>query len=142
MLKILLKVTGTQKVDNLRDKTELTTVAELDENENEYIVFYTEEQEPPTEPVNVCVKINKNEQYAEMTRSGALNSCLTIEKSQRHLCRYETEYGDILLGISGKGIESEFDGEKGAFLFKYDIDVNGALASKNEVRLSFRKNQE
>ncbi|MDE5964950.1 MAG: DUF1934 domain-containing protein, partial [Eubacterium sp.] len=65
-----------------------------------------------------------------------------IEKSRRNMCRYGTEYGDILMGISGHTIDTEFDGENGEFTFGYDIDINGTLASKNEVKMSFRKNQE
>lgn len=142
MQKILLKVSGTQRIDNQRDKTELTTVAELDETEKEYIINYTEEQEPPYKAINVCVKIKKSRKIVEMTRTGAFNSCLTIEKSKRNLCQYATEYGNILMGISGHGIDGDYNGEEGEFLFSYDIDINGALASKNEVKLSFRKNQE
>ncbi len=77
-----------------------------------------------------------------MTRNSAYATCMIIEKSKRNMCRYGTEYGDILMGISGHTIDTEFDGESGEFTFGYDIDFNGALASKNEVKMSFRKNQE
>lgn len=140
MLKILLNVTGTQKIDNERDKTELTTVAALEENDTCYIIKYTEEQDPQTPPVQVCVKADKDESLVEVTRSGSYTSCLTIEKSKRNLCHYATEYGDILMGISAHSIELKFDGDSGEFFFAYDIDINGALTSKNEVKLSFRKN--
>lgn len=142
MLKVLLNVIGTQRIDMQKDKMELTTVASLEEADDCYIINYKEEQEPPLNPINVCVKIHKDESRVEMTRSGDYESCLIIEKSRRNMCRYGTEYGDILMGISGHSIETEFDGESGEFVFGYDIDINGALASKNEVRMSFRKNQE
>ncbi len=142
MLKVLLNVIGTQRIDMQKDKMELTTVASLEEADDCYIVNYKEEQEPPLNPITVCVKIHKDESRVEMTRSGDYESCLIIEKSRRNMCRYGTEYGDILMGISGHSIETEFDGESGEFVFGYDIDINGALASKNEVRMSFRKNQE
>lgn len=142
MQKILLDVIGTQRVDSQKDKMELTTVASLDENETHYIINYNEEQEPPAAPIKVCVTISKDESFVEMTRTGSHSSCLSIEKSKRNLCHYGTEYGDILMGISGHSIDLEYDGEKGSFVFTYDIDINGALASKNEVKLNFRKNQE
>jgi uncharacterized beta-barrel protein YwiB (DUF1934 family) len=142
MHKILLEVVGTQRIDNQRDKTELTTVACFDENENNYIITYDEEQEPPLNPIKVCVKISKDEKNVEMTRTGPFNSCLIIEKSNRNLCHYGTEYGDILMGISGHRIDLDFDGEGGQFAFAYDIDINGVLASRNEVVLNFRKNKE
>lgn len=142
MLNVLLKILGTQQIDMQRDRMELTTVALLEEDENCYILHYKEEQEQPAPPVEVCVKIHKDESRVEMTRGGKYASCLIIEKSRRNMCHYGTEFGDILMGISGHAIDTEFDGESGEFTFGYDIDINGALASRNEVKMSFRKNQE
>lgn len=142
MNKILIEIKGIQRIDIQKEKMELTTVGTFEETADAYIIKYTEEQEPPTAPVNVRVKINKNEKAVEMTRSGAFDSCLMIEKSKRNLCHYGTEYGDILMGISGHTIDGEYEDEKGKFIFTYDIDINGALVSRNEVRISFRKNQE
>ncbi|MDE5974354.1 MAG: DUF1934 domain-containing protein [Eubacterium sp.] len=142
MLNIILKVLGSQQIDTQKDSMEITTVATLDESDSCYILHYKEEQEQPAPPVDVCVKIQKDESRVEMTRGGEYASCLIIEKSRRNMCRYGTEYGDILMGISGHTIDTEFDGENGEFTFGYDIDINGTLASKNEVKMSFRKNQE
>lgn len=142
MNKILLEITGTQRIDNQKDKMELTTVGTIEDTADSYIINYTEEQEPPTAPINVCVTIRKDEKGVDMTRSGAFDSCLIIEKSKRNLCHYGTEYGDILMGISGHTIDGEYNGEKGRFIFSYDIDINGALVSRNEVKMTFRKNQE
>ncbi len=142
LMNILLEIIGTQQIDNQRDKMELTTVGTLEENEDAYLINYTDEQEPPLPPVNVLVKISKNEKAVEMTRTGAFYSCLVIEKSKRNLCHYGTEYGDILMGISGHTIDCEYENEKGKFCFEYDIDINGALASRNKLTINFRKNQE
>ncbi len=142
MNKILIEIKGIQRIDIQKEKMELTTVGTFEQTADAYIIKYTEEQEPPTAPVNVRIKIDKSEKAVEMTRSGAYNSCLIIEKSKRNLCHYGTEYGDILMGISGHTLEGDYEDEKGKFIFTYDIDMNGALVSRNEVRINFRKNQE
>lgn len=142
MKKAILEITGIQKIDGMKDKMELTTVGTIDEDEGFYIINYNEEQEPPLAPVNVTVKINKDESSVEMTRTGAFDSCLVIEKAKRNLCHYGTEYGDILMGIAGHHIENEINDNDGKFDFCYDIDINGALASKNEVIINYKYNQE
>ena len=142
MNKILLEITGTQRIDRQKDKMELTTVGTIEETADKYIINYKEEQEPPAAPIDVRVAVRKDEKSVEMTRSGAFASCLTIEKSKRNLCHYGTEYGDILMGISGHTIDCDYTEDKGQFIFSYDIDINGALASRNEVKINFRKNQE
>ena len=142
MNKIVLEITGIQRIDRQKDKIEMATVGTIEEDADAYIVKYTEEQEPPMAATDVCVKIYKNEKTVEMTRSGSFGSFLIIEKSKRNLCRYGTEYGDILMGISGRNIEIEHGDGKGCFSFSYDIDINGALASKNELKMEFKNNQE
>ena len=141
MNKTLIEITGTQRVDSQKSKLELTTVGTIEETADTYIINYTEEQEPPSHPVMVSVNIQKDEKKVEMIRSGAFDSCLIIEKSKRNLCPYGTEYGDILMGISGHTIDSEYAGERGKFVFSYDIDINGALVSRNEVKMIL-KNQD
>ena len=142
MDRILLEITGTQQIDSQKEKIELTTMGTLRDDGSAYIIRYTEEQAPPLSPVKVTVRIQKDESAVQMTRTGAYDSCLTVEKSKRNLCRYGTEFGDVLLGIYGREIETKINDSNGSFFFGYDIDVNGALASRNTVNMTFSKNQE
>lgn len=142
MDRILLEIIGTQQIDSQKDKIELTTMGTLRDDGSAYIIRYTEEQAPPLSPVKVTVRIQKDESAVQLTRTGAYDSCLTVEKSKRNLCRYGTEFGDVLLGIYGREIEAKINDSKGSFFFGYDIDVNGALASRNTVNMTFSKNQE
>lgn len=140
MKEVLLEIIGTQRIDNQKDKVEMTTVGTFEESDSKYIIKYKEEQEPPSAPIDVCVTVSKSENMVELTRSGAGQSCLIIERSKRNLCNYATDYGDILMGISGHSIDINNEEEKGSFYFSYDIDFNGAVASKNEVKMSYRNN--
>lgn len=106
------------------------------------VIKYKEEQDAGEEPINVSVVVLKDESSVEMTREGAVVSRLVIERSQRNLCHYGTAYGEILMGICGHSIEHEFDENGGKFTFGYDIDINGALASKNRVKLSYKKKKQ
>ena len=142
MDRILLEITGTQQIDSQKDKIELTTVGTLRDDGSAYIIRYTEEQAPPLSPVKVTVRIQKDESAVQMTRTGAYDSCLMVEKSKRNLCRYGMEFGNVLLGIYGREIEAKINDSNGSFFFGYDIDVNGALASRNTVNMTYIKNQE
>ena len=134
MEKVLIEVIGTQNIDSQFDKTELKTVGTFEELEEKYIIRYKEEQGEGEAPID--------ESVVEMTRDGAISSRLVIERSQRNLCHYGTAYGDILMGISGHSIEHEPNENGGKFSFGYDIDINGALASKNRVKLTYKKKKQ
>lgn len=138
--KVLVTVLGKQKYDDLNDKIEMTTVGTIEENENGYTIRYTEEQEPPAKPNRATLKISKDEKSIELIRSGSASSCLIIEKSRRNLCNYSTPYGDMLMGIFGREINIGFDEDEGkrTFHFAYDIDINGALSSQNDVTVTLK----
>ena len=139
MAKVLLEIVGSQRLDEESDKIELTTVGTLEETDKSYVIKYNEQQATPMAPVAVSVTVDKTEGIAEMTREGGFYSCLTIDKNERRLCRYGTEYGDILMGISGHSIDIDINGGEGSFYLAYDIDINGALASRNDIKLSFKE---
>lgn len=142
MEKVLIEIIGSQNIDNQFDKTEFKTVGTFEELEEKYVIKYKEEQDAGEEPINVSVVVLKDESSVEMTREGAVVSRLVIERSQRNLCHYGTAYGKILMGICGHSIEHEFNENGGKFTFGYDIDINGALASKNRVKLSYKKKKQ
>ena len=136
----LIKIVGKQKYGIDSDKVELTTVGTFEEKDDCFVLRYKEEQEPPMQPLRTKLTITKDEQRVELMRSGATSSLLIIERSKRNLCNYGTEFGEILMGIYGKNIESYFKDNEGSFAFSYDIDVNGALTSENEVKVTVKVN--
>lgn len=138
MQKIILNITGTQQFDSETDKIELTTVGTMRDDGNAYIIRYSEQPEPPSAPIKVNIRIEKNGGFVEMTRStGKAGSCLSIEKANRNLCSYKTPYGEMLMGIYGKEIELDVNDTNGSFYFNYDIDINGAVSSTNTVKIDY-----
>ena len=138
MAKALITIIGHQKFDDDKDQVEMKTVGTFEHDDDNYIIRYNEELENSTAPLRAKLNIAKNESKVEMIKSGAYSSCLIIEKSKRHLCNYGTEYGDMLMGIFGREIETEFNETEGTFKFSYDIDINGAISSQNDVIIKFR----
>lgn len=137
----LITIIGKQKYGSDNDKIEMTTVGTLEEKDDRYIISYNEEQEPPRSPIKATLNVYKNEKKVEMIKAGPYSSCLIIERSERNLCNYGTEFGDTLMGIYGRSIEIDAGNTEGEFSFSYDIDINGALTSQNEVIVKYRITQ-
>ena len=138
MAKALITVIGHQKFDDDKDQVEMKTVGTVEYDDDNYIIRYNEELENSTAPLRAKLNIAKDESKVEMIKSGAYSSCLIIEKSKRHLCNYGTEYGDMLMGIFGREVENDFNENEGTFKFSYDIDINGAISSQNDVIIKFK----
>lgn len=138
MAKALITIIGHQKFDDDKDQVEMKTVGTVEYDDDNYIIRYNEELENNTAPLRAKLNIAKDESKVEMIKSGAYSSCLIIEKSKRHLCNYGTEYGDMLMGIFGREVENDFNENEGTFKFSYDIDINGAISSQNDVIIKFK----
>ncbi|WP_308617475.1 DUF1934 domain-containing protein [uncultured Eubacterium sp.] len=138
MAKALITIIGHQKYDDDKDQVEMKTVGTVEYDDDNYIIRYNEELENSTAPLRAKLNIAKDESKVEMIKSGAYSSCLIIEKSKRHLCNYGTEYGDMLMGIFGREVENDFNENEGTFKFSYDIDINGAISSQNDVIIKFK----
>ena len=138
MAKALITIIGHQKFDDDKDQVEMKTVGTVEYDDDNYIIRYNEELENSTAPLRAKLNIAKYESKVEMIKSGAYSSCLIIEKSKRHLCNYGTEYGDMLMGIFGREVENDFNENEGTFKFSYDIDINGAISSQNDVIIKFK----
>lgn len=54
------------------------------------------------------------------------------------MCRYGTPYGDVLMGIYGKAVEIQENATDGRVQLRYEIDINGTLASKNQLKIDYR----
>lgn len=138
MAKALITIIGHQKFDDDKDQVEMKTVGTVEHDDDNYIIRYNEELENSTAPLRAKLNIAKDESKVEMIKSGPYSSCLIIEKSKRHLCNYGTEYGDMLMGIFGREVENDFNENEGTFKFSYDIDINGAISSQNDVIIKFK----
>ena len=136
--KALIKVVGKQYYGKESDKIELTTVGSFEETGSSYILRYNEEQEPPVAPIKTTLNVSKDEKTVHLTREGKNGSLLIIERSKRNLCNYPTDFGDILMGIYGKNIEISSRENSGTIRFDYDIDINGAISSRNEVEVTYK----
>ena len=138
MAKALITITGRQQYDDDKDQVEMKTIGTVEQDDENYIIRYNEELENSTMPIRARLNIAKDESKVEMIKSGPYSSCLIIEKSKRHLCNYGTEYGDMLMGIFGKNVENHYDENEGRFDFAYEIDVNGAVSSINDVTIKYK----
>lgn len=140
--KAIITIIGRQQYDDDKDKIEMKTIGTIDQDETNYIIRYNEELEG--NPVSVKTKLNiaKDESKVEMIKSGPYSSCLTIERSKRHLCSYGTEYGNTYMGVFGRDVENHYGEQEGEFLFSYEIDINGAVSSQNDVTIKYRVNEQ
>lgn len=121
-------------VQDQNEKAELTTTAEISGTADDYTIIY-EEQSEELRGCTTTVHV-ENSDKVTITRSGAYNTEMKMEKGNRTLCCYNTPVGQIMMGIHTTAVRSEYEeGRKTILDFSYSLDFNNELLSKNRIKI-------
>lgn len=132
---VLIKIVGTQIVDDDSSSIEILTVGTFYRRNESYYISYDESEATGLAGSHTTLKIDPTNRVT-LLRSGRAATNLVIESGRRHQCNYGTEYGDMQIGISGHDITSELSDEGGSLSFRYSVDVDTALTSENHVHIN------
>ncbi|HCB99707.1 MAG TPA: DUF1934 domain-containing protein [Ruminococcaceae bacterium] len=136
---VLISITGTVNTDDgVPDVVEMVTAGRYYKRNGKYYIRYKETEATGFAGVTTTVKIDGDDAVT-LTRSGQTASRLILEKGRRHLCQYNTDLGQMLLGVSGCQIHSLLNDAGGELNFRYMLDVNSNLVSRNEVHISVKE---
>ena len=131
----LITICDYHDVQGQHEKSELTTTAEIHDTADDYYVVY-EEQSEELAGCTTTVHV-ENSSCVTVSREGAYNTELKMEKGKRNLCCYNTPVGQIMMGVFTSSIRSEYtENEKTILDFSYSLDFNNELLSKNRIKIT------
>jgi uncharacterized beta-barrel protein YwiB (DUF1934 family) len=138
---VLISIKGTVIPDGATpDVIELITEGRYLYKEGTGFISYKESETTGFDGVTTTLKV-EGDRCVTLTRSGPASTRLILERGKRHLCQYETDVGQLLVGVSGCHILSRLDDGGGELTFNYALDINSSLISQNEVTISVREAQ-
>ncbi len=140
MNNVIINIKGKQKYagSNEWDVTEFTTEGLLEKTEKGYKISYDESEMIGAENVKSEVSVEDGI-LAEVSRTGAVSSRMTVEKGKRHSCFYSTPEGDFTIGIFGESVTARLRDKKGEIYLSYTIDVNSSLISENKMEIKIKE---
>lgn len=115
---------------------EMSTFGTLECMDDEYQITYTEHG---SELEGCVTSLKVKGTCVTMTRTGQYTSELIIEQDKRHNCHYSTPFGDFMMGVYAKKVESDMRKDGGTLSFEYTIDFNADFASKNQLTINFKE---
>ena len=138
--KVLIDIYDKHDSDGDIVNMEMSTSGTIEGESNDYLISYTEHDGELAGCVtNLRVKDGK---CITMTREGSFNTELIIELNKRHNCHYSTPFGDFMMGVFAKRVESDINESGGTLSFEYTIDFNSDYASNNELTINIKELQE
>ncbi|HEX3025876.1 MAG TPA: DUF1934 domain-containing protein [Clostridia bacterium] len=136
---VLINIKGTVISENSPpDIIELTTAGRYSSKDGNYYISYKESEATGLEGITTTLKV-EGESSVTLMRNGAATSRLVLEKGRRHLCHYDTGYGQLMVGVSGCKIKSQLSDLGGDLAFFYTLDINSSLISQNEVFITVKE---
>lgn len=130
-----IKIISTQSDGTDKNTIELALQGTYEDIGNGFRLVY---MQSPEENENIKTVFTVKGSLVNINREGSYTADMVIQKGRRHICRYSTPVGEMLLGTYGEELEMRSDG----LLFSYTIDVNSALLSRNKVEIKYTFNQE
>ena len=139
MKEVLIEIKGKQKyAEGHEDETTFTTTGTLSYENGILTLCYNESEMIGAKVVKTQI-IVENGKKLNLIRSGGMESRMTVEKSRRHSCLYNTPEGDFVIGIFGEALMLEINKNGGKIYMSYTLDINSGLLSKNIMEIKFEE---
>lgn len=135
----LISIKGRQKIDNETGEVELTTLGSyVRKGNSKYIVYKEYDAENRNAPKTSVLKIDGNKKVTLM-RGGADSTRLILECGKRHLCQYDTGFGNMMVGVFTSKVKSDLGDLGGKLEIYYTLDINSNLSSSNELLITVKE---
>lgn len=133
----IIKIVGTQTVDDEKDVIELTTSGTLEQVENGWQLCYHESEATGMEGTVTTLDLSPGK--LSLMRNGSHPSMLILEKKRRHHCNYQTPYGNIDLGTYTSQLDYDLDQNGGEVSFSYTLGFNGGVNSAHTIHITVQE---
>ena len=134
----LIEISGKYLSGGVVDRIEMTTLGSLARQHKSYYLTYRESESSGMEGVVTTLKIEGKNKLT-LLRRGASNSRLILEKGKRHMCHYDTGFGEFLVGVFAKNVDLDMTSDGGDLHFQYTLDINSDLTTINDVHIKIKE---
>ncbi len=108
-------------------------------NSNDAVLEYTESQqdEETGEITTALITLAMEKNRVTMTRKGDYSNTMVFVPDQRFEGVYQTPFGNMDMAVFSRGVRCNIGETKGSVHLKYQLDIQGAYTSTNELHLEY-----
>ncbi len=137
MQDVLVSIKGFQKQNDGTDTIEMIAVGKYQKTDSGAVAVYNETEQDGSNS-RVLLKYDNSGKLV-IERTGSLNSKMVIERGKRNQNFYTTAHSNFLMGIYGESLFSELNNKNGFISAEYQIDIEGAVVSKNKIEITLKE---
>ncbi len=105
----------------------------------EYTESDTDEETGEITTAQITLALEKNR--VTMTRRGDYSNTMVFVPEQRFEGVYKTPFGEMDMAVYARGVRCDIGEAKGSVHLKYQLDIQGAYASTNELHLEYAESR-
>lgn len=125
--------------DGDRDHMSFVTEGKLIREDGSYVITYEESEITGLEGTTTTLKVEKDS--VTLMRHGNVDSMMLFEVGKTHLTDYDTRFGSVILGITAKSVDIDFNDSGGTIKIDYILEYNRSYGGSNCLLVKvFEKN--
>lgn len=118
----VIRIHTEQNVEGQKQTLEMTSRAALQGEGMDYTITYLDE-DGDLKGCKTRLHV-ENGRCVTISRDGAFESHMIVEKNVRHMSQHLTPYGAFMLGVSALQVDSDMKQSGGTLRFRYCTDVD------------------
>ena len=114
----------------------------ITDKENAVLKYAESQQDEETGEIStsqITLALEKNR--VTMTRLGEYSNTMVFVPEQRFEGVYQTPFGNMEMAVYARGVRCDIGEKKGSVHLKYQLNIQGAYASTNELHLEYTENR-
>ena len=130
---VALTLTGCQRdPEGYETVTKLSAAAECFERNGALYILYEESME---DGGTVKSRIRLKDLLLEVTRKGAINTCMIFETGKEHMTEYATPFGNLQMGIRTHSIKLDQSDRELIIAADYSLTTGGIEISRCNISI-------
>ncbi len=137
MKKVYVEIDGSVTNAGETDRMNYSTEGSFCKKSGKYYIHYTEGTLLGAGECKTTIKVSPNG-VVTMLRSGEANTQMIFEAGRRHISCYETEYGNLTVGVTAGKVLIDMNDNGGKLDIDYSLTINNVTKSRNRVVVRVR----
>lgn len=134
---VIIKVIGSQMVDQDTNRIELETEGKYYKKGSSYYITYRESEVTGLQGTTTTLKVS--ESVITLMRFGTINSQLVFEQGQKHISHYDTIHGAFTIGVIANTVDINVNDSGGEIRVDYQLELDNAEVGVNDFIMQIRE---
>lgn len=135
-MNVCVDIHSVQRADGETEQYDVVATGEWEYSPHKAVLRYAEAVDGGMEETVTTLSFENDR--CILTRAGAWNSRLLLEKGETHLCDYHTPFGEWKMEISASAVKGELSECGGQIHLAYTLKYGDMMSTEHEIHITVK----